>query len=325
MLNSFLSCRSCHPLNYISNWKHPIRITVDFRIGHSPRSGRRLFIFNIFPELINWKYCPENQRHIHTIAKQLNMSMALGMSKKYGYIYYVYSGIEANFAYTANVEDKQWSIVYCNFDPPPSQQSSLLLWLHPLTAGLWIAQLCLLASVPLITIIIRDLNRCCFQTYVTELFSTYGTLLRQSIPKSSITSLGLTSMTMYSIVVLSRYEYFHTSQLVVPNNYVPISSLREFVARGYKIKVGEGDWDALLKTAFESQHLEDVYNKSTILLKDNETKHVFLTFSKDDPNFGYLEDLPQLRIRHIRNRILKGKYDCYSFVWAREFYYFELN
>lgn len=181
----------------------------------------------------------------------------------------------------------------------------------------------MLLMVPLISVVIHNFDLRGFQLlakYVNKLYFEYATLLRQST--LSITPLGLIAMTTYSIVVLSRYEYYHTSQLVVPNTYKPISSLKEFVEKGYKIKRSTGDWETLLKTTFQFQNLEKLYKEAIINLSHIHVNEIIETYSKDDPKFGHLDGGPKLRIRYIKYKLLKGDYDCYSFVWATEYYYF---
>lgn len=107
---------------------------------------------------INWRNCIANDRYFATIGKHLNVTIKVGDQPKPGYVDYVYSDFNNYSAYTVSVIEKPWSIVYCNYDPPPSKQSSLLLWLLPLSPGLWTAQILMLLLVSLVTVLIKSVS-----------------------------------------------------------------------------------------------------------------------------------------------------------------------
>lgn len=323
-MKPFSNFRSNNPLNYVHVWKHPIHLAVTSRAYFYLAEG--VDCSNPFYDVKNWKACRANQRLFDTLASKINITISSEGSDKYGYIMYYYSGLNEYPAYTTTVILGPWIIVYCNYEPPPSKQSSLMLWLRPNSTGVWTAQLLLLVVVPLAAILLQNLGSDTsgsqlFERYATELLSQYGTLLRQGPASSSLTPLGLMAMTLYSIVVLSRYEYFHTSELVVPVTYKPFTSLKEFVEKGYKIKVTHGAWEDLMKTTFELQGIQNFYNES-VIYPGMTVPQVIATFSEDDPKFGSIVGDAAYNIRYIKYQIHKGRYECYSFDWATEFYYY---
>lgn len=211
------------------------------------------------------------------------------------------------------------------------EQNSLVAWLKPFTPLLWGTVVGLVCILPLVSVCIilgrkevepvvvgtRNVDEF-IQGYFNQLFVVFANLLRQARGGRLV----LLVMTLYGLVVVNQYEFYMTSDLVVPIKYAPFKTVEEFLDNGYKIKLWIGGWsdwinDLVSRRKGKRSTVADIF----ILSKESKWP-VESSFKKEDPLFGVPAPDPGYLDRFVVNGVLKRKYKCYTFLWATEQYYY---
>lgn len=141
--------------------------------------------------------------------------------------------------------------------------------------------------------IVDGFIRCDFN----QLFIVLANLLRQSRGSSLV----LLLMTLYGLVVVSQYEFYMTSDLVVKYEYQPFKRLDEFLDNGYKIKLYPGYWNDWINALVSKRKGKNTTANDIFIFPNGQTQdQVIYSFKKEDPFIG----VPTVSSRYLGRSIV---------------------
>lgn len=320
-------------------WKYPIRIAIHSFNYIPPHEDCR---FVNYREIAGSSCNVDDVRRLATVLLHLNLTLwdkgysDYTLDNENGYVFYfaTFFYIYEGFKFSSQRSAEQMEIVYCN-SKQRMLQTSLSIWLEPFLMHTWYFNLVVLISLPLIFVGIStyryynnlkvrgDVKWKYYDGSITLSLEVFATILRQS---TTITNkVVLLLMTMYSLVMVTKYEFYWTSEVIVPTRFKPFRDLIQFFDNGYQVRLqgwSRNDWEkTTMLNAFELKGLsQDQFKKSVVRshLNDDALRS---GISPQDPFYGKLSNDAEWKVPEMKYRYLRGKFDCYAFPVAIQYTY----
>lgn len=191
--------------------------------------------------MYNWGYFHQDLMHSEYFYKDLNMLYS-----------FRYEGHHA---------------IYCNFNVW-SENSNLGMWMSPFTSLVWTS--CALILVTLVILrVLKDVVECGNIAVNFELiknlgevvFAIFATFIKQALNSKHLSKLVLVPLLFTSFMLLSQYELFLTTNLVIPPRYEKYLTLRKVFANDY-----------ILVYAAQSQEGNDLLSITSLLQQEYKQK-----------------------------------------------------
>ncbi|OXA48559.1 hypothetical protein Fcan01_16669 [Folsomia candida] len=211
------------------------------------------------------------------------------------------------------------SIFYCNFDKI-GENTDLAMWLTPLQGRTWLVLIIFLVWCFVVFGVFRQRNNPLYRN-TWNLLGYFALMFKA--PATS--PLALNSMLIVLLQLLAaHYEYFFTSRLIVPPHFKELSTLKEFMDKGYILHYdnpSKGDssvlpWEDFVLEDFRIQGVpSEMFSKSFIPVNNGVgansiAKYIFPGVQHKRNAFYSSVDYQEIKLLIVES-IYNNVYQCY--------------
>lgn len=213
----------------------------------------------------------------------------------------------------------RFDVIYCNYDVR-SQRFSFVIWITPISGPVWG---CLFATFLLVAVLMAlqtKNDKVKFYTAICHTaFDVYSIMARQEVAFVTSTIL-FSTLSFTSLIMLSIYEFYVTSELVVPDVPAKLETLAQLVTHGYKFHYmrnpqGSQNMTDILRDDFERMKITQYLDLRLVELEETNVIEITQKFQKSKPEFAWLLKAPNRAAEMFRKLVsdtwLKGGYICH--------------
>lgn len=282
----FFLCRLCKnifaPVNYtpmiktlankvfqVHGWRSDVSIAAHLPALFIPGGICARGQYYIAPHGI---VCPSAERVFWMISGILNVTFVQvpnTLTHQWGYFHqdlrlniYNYHHVNAlnSFRYSG------YHAIYCNFNVW-SENTDLAVWVSPFTQEVYLGCILIVSAVAIFRIFSDSLkpekiwvNFELMRSMGEAMFTICSSFVRQTLMRKYVSKWIFVSMLFTSFMLIAQYEFYLTTNLVIPPRYQIFRTMSEFFANGYTLVYESEEGENMMSVRIQLQ--EEFVQKS---------------------------------------------------------------